>query len=117
MFLIENEVEKGKELNLECLKVAKSLNNIELQIVFQHYLTSFLIIEKKLNEYIKVCEESLELQKSLPKKTFFYYQIINNIINAYIYKGGNNAKVILLIDELYNSYSKILYICIICSIN
>ena len=107
MFLIENEITKGKQLNLECLEIAKNIKDINLQIIFQHYLTSFLVVEKKLNEYIQVCELNLELQKKLPKKNFFYYQTINNIINAYIYKGGYNTKVISLINKLYNSYSKV----------
>ena len=30
--IVETYIEKGKKLNLECLEIAKSLNNIELQI-------------------------------------------------------------------------------------
>lgn len=107
MYLIEKDIKQGEKLNLECLKVAKDLQDVELQIIFSHYLTGFLVEKGKLDEYIDLCEKSLELEKKLLQKSLFYYSTINNLIDAYIYKGSRNKRVMKLIDELYNSYSRI----------
>ena len=52
MYLIEKKVSKGKTLTLDCLEVAKKLNDVELEITFLYYYLDFLILEKKLDEYI-----------------------------------------------------------------
>ncbi|MHB0755608.1 sensor histidine kinase [Polaribacter sp. M15] len=106
MYYIERNIEKGKKLNLDCIEKAKELGDVKLQIIFLHYLTNYLIHEQKLNEYIEVCEKGLELQKQIPEKSFVYYDIIKSLINAYIYKGGYDKEVFILIDELYNSYAR-----------
>jgi two-component sensor histidine kinase len=106
MYFIEKDIKKGKKLNLDCIEIAENLEDVKLQITFLNYLTLYLGNENKLEEYIQVAEKCLELQKKIPEKSFFYYQIIRNLINAYIYKGGYDKKVFTLIDELYNSYAR-----------
>lgn len=107
MYLIEKKVQEGKELVEQSYKTALALNDINLQITFLHYKLGFLIYEKKLKEYIQVCEQSLELEKKLSEKSYFYYASITSLINAYIFKGGYEKKVNILINELYNSYAQI----------
>ncbi|MCI2229297.1 sensor histidine kinase [Polaribacter sp. MSW13] len=106
MYLIEKDIKNGKKLVLECLNTAKELNDKELQIMFLYYLSDFLVEEGKLQEYIDVSEESLELEKELSRKSPFYYSTIEHLIDAYVYKGGNNEKVTLLINEVYNNTSR-----------
>ncbi len=103
MFQIEKNVKKGKEVIAESLDIAKKLNDKELQIIFLYHLTDFLIIEGKLQEYIEVSEKSLALEKELPRHSNYYYSIIENLIDAYAYKGGNNERVIHLINILYTN--------------
>ncbi len=107
MYLIENKTKEGKALAQKCINIARDLNDIELQITFLYYSLPFLITEKKLDEYIKKCQDILELEKKLPEKSAFYYSTITDLINACIFKGGYDEKVLLLMDELYNSYSRI----------
>ncbi|MCG1034877.1 sensor histidine kinase [Polaribacter sargassicola] len=102
MYLIEKDIEKGKALVLKGLETAKKIDDKELQITFLYHLSDFLILERKLQEYIDVSEESLRLEKELPKKSHFYYSTIEHLIDAYVFKGDSNDKVMLLIDELYN---------------
>jgi len=104
MYLIEKKLQKGKELASRSLQIAKDLDDIELQIIFLYYGSDFLVYEKKLNEYIEVCEKSLELEKKLPQRSSFYYPTITNLINAYIFKGGYDKEVNTLINQLYKSY-------------
>ncbi|MDG1396820.1 MAG: sensor histidine kinase [Polaribacter sp.] len=104
MFLIEKKLQKGKELASRSLQIAKDIDDIELQIIFLYYGSDFLVYEKKLNEYIEVCEKSLELEKKLPQRSSFYYPTITNLINAYIFKGGYDKEVNTLINQLYKSY-------------
>jgi two-component sensor histidine kinase len=106
MFLIEKDVKKGKELALECLKISENLEDYELQIYFLSHYADFLVIERNLDENIKINERCLELEEKLSKKSEYHHNTIANLINAYIYKGGHNKRVLALLDELYNSSSK-----------
>jgi two-component sensor histidine kinase len=105
MYQIQQNVEEGKKLCLKSFDTAKELNDKELQIVFLYHLTDFLIIEGKLQEYIDVSEQSLQLERELPTTSSYYHATIEHLVDAYIYKGGNNKKVVSLINELYNNPS------------
>jgi two-component sensor histidine kinase len=93
---------KGKELCLKGIETAKKLKDVQLEIIFLYYLTDFLIIEGKLQEYIDVSEQSLELEKQLPQETSFHLAIIEHLIDAYIYKGGNEERIKTLLNKVYN---------------
>ncbi|MDP5094053.1 MAG: sensor histidine kinase [Polaribacter sp.] len=101
--LIESKLDDGKKLVLDCLAKAKELKDIELQIMFLYHLTDFLVLEGKLQEYINISEESLALENQLQKHTPYYHAILQHLIDAYIFKGGNTEKVLQYIDELYNN--------------
>lgn len=103
MYQIEQNVKKGKELISDCLEIAKKLNDKELQIIFLYHLTDFLILEGNLQEYIDVSEKSLLLENELSNHTNYYYSIIEHLIDAYAYKGGQNDRVIDLINILYKN--------------
>ena len=105
MYQIQQDVENGKKLCLESLETAKRLKDKKLQIVFLYHLSDFLIIEGKLQEYIDVSEESLQLEKELPETSSYYYATIEHLIDAYLYKGGENKRVVSLINELYDNPS------------
>lgn len=112
LYQIQEDVKNGKKLCLESLNKAKKLKDKRLQIMFLYYLSDFLVIEKKLQEYIGISEESLKLENDLPNKSSFYLATIEHLINAYNFKGGHNNRVIELIDIIYsnddrriNSYS------------
>ncbi len=106
MYLIQEDVENGKKLCLESLNKAKELKDIELQIVFMYYLSDFLIIERKLQEYIDISEESLKLEEELSQKSAYYFATIEHLINAYNFKGGHIERVLSLIDIIYKSESR-----------
>ncbi|WP_189663277.1 MULTISPECIES: sensor histidine kinase [unclassified Polaribacter] len=106
MFLIEKDLENAKELVLKSLKISEDLEEIELQIYFLYHYAEVLVLERKLDEFIKTNERCLLLEEKLPKRSAYYYFIVANLINAYIYKGGNNERAVILLDELYNSSSK-----------
>ncbi|QOD60135.1 sensor histidine kinase [Polaribacter haliotis] len=101
MFQIEQDVANGKKLCLESLKKAEEIEDKQLQIILLYHLTDFLILEGKLQEYIDVSEKSLEIENELPEKSPYYYSIIQHLIDAYVYKGDNNSRVVDLLDELY----------------
>ncbi len=102
MFNIEQDL-KGKELCLKGIDTSRKLKDIQLEIVFLYYLTDFLVLERKLQEYIDVSEQSLELEKKLPQKTSFHHAIIEHLIDAYIFKGGNDDRVESLLNEVYDN--------------
>ena len=106
MYQIQEDVTNGKKLCLESLNKAKELKDKKMQIVFMYYLSDFLIIERKLQEYIDVSEESLKLEEELPKKSAYYYATIEHLINAYNFKGGHNERVLNLIDIIYKNETR-----------
>lgn len=115
MFLIENDVKNGKELCLKSLEIARKLNDKNLEIAFLYHLSDFLLLERNLDDYIKVSEQSLEIEKELPRESSYYHAVVEHLIDAYIFKGGNNERVLNLIDILNNDeetkiYTYILYI-------
>ena len=56
MLQIQENVIEGKKLCLKGLQTAKEINDKELQIIFLYHLTDFLILERKLQEYIDISE-------------------------------------------------------------
>lgn len=102
LYIIQEEIEKGKKICLENFDEAEKLGDKELMIMSLYYLCDFLVLENKLNEYIENCEKSLELEKELKKHSPYYIGTLVHIIDAYIYKGGEDEKVKLLLRELYN---------------
>ena len=103
MHLIQKNIAKGKKLCMDNLELAKKLNNKELQITFLYHLSDFLMQEKNLDGYIKVCEEALDLEVELTFKSNYHVGIIEHLIDAYIFKGGYDMRVKELLDELFNN--------------
>ncbi|APZ46002.1 hypothetical protein BW723_06705 [Polaribacter reichenbachii] len=101
MYQIQGDVENGKKLCLDGLQKSEELEDKELQIIFLYYLSDFLILEGKLQEYIDVCKKSLLLENQLQHTSSYYFSTIENLINAYVYKRGHNDEVIELINILY----------------
>jgi two-component sensor histidine kinase len=104
MYLIQKDP-KGKELCEEALETARKLKDIELEIIFLYHLSDFLVIERKLDEYIAVSEKGLELEKKLSTPSLYYHSIIEHLIDAYIFKGGNDERVKTLLNEIYSDSS------------
>ncbi|SDS44814.1 Two-component sensor histidine kinase, contains HisKA and HATPase domains [Polaribacter sp. KT25b] len=102
MYNIKQDL-KGKELCLKSIEAARKLKDIKLEIIFLYYLTDFLVQEDKLQEYIDVSEQSLELEKKLPEQTAFHHAILEHLVDAYIYKGGNHLRIRDLLDEIYDN--------------
>ena len=109
MYLIEKEVKKGKSLSLKSLENARELKDKYLEIAFLYHLSDFLLLERNLDEYIKVSEETLEIENELPKKSPYYHAVVEHLIDAYIFKGGNYERIIHLIDILYADADTRLY--------
>ena len=103
LYQIQNDVEKGKSLCLESLEKSKQLNDNELVIAFLYHLCDFYIIEGKLDEYIKTSEESLSIEKQLTHKSSYYTGTLIHLVDAYVYKGGNNKRVEELLGKIYKN--------------
>jgi len=103
LFQISNEIEKGIALCFKGIEIAENLHDTKLKSILLYHLTDFLLIEGKLDEYIKVSEESLQLENTLDKKSFYYNLIIQHLLDAYIYKGGYNNRIIELLNEIFDN--------------
>ena len=100
MYMIQQDI-KGKELCLKSIETARKLKDISLEIVFLYHLTDFLVNERKLQEYIDISEQGLKLESKLPKKSNYYFATVQHLVDAYIYKQGNDERVKTLLNELY----------------
>ncbi|WP_347173313.1 sensor histidine kinase [Polaribacter uvawellassae] len=102
LYTIERDLSNGKKLALENLKNSRELQDTELIIASLYHLNDFVIIEGKLQEYIDICEEGLELEKTLPNTSNYYYGTVAHALDAYIYKGGHEKRVEELLNILYS---------------
>jgi hypothetical protein len=109
MFLIQKDIKNGKALCLKSLETARKLNDKNLEIAFLYHLSDFLLLERNLDDYIKVSEQSLEIEKELPKESVYYDAVVEHLIDAYIFKGGMNERVLNLIDILNNDEKTKIY--------
>ncbi|MCX7551884.1 sensor histidine kinase [Xanthomarina sp. F2636L] len=103
LHLIQEEIENGKEIIFRNIEIAKKFNDKTLLIKSLYHLSDFLIKEGKLQKYIDVCEEALEIENQLEQNTEYHYDILLHLIDAYIYKGGHENRVEELLNELYNN--------------
>ena len=102
LYQIQKNIVKGKELCLKGLDEAKKNNNERHQIILLNHLADYLLLERNLDEYIKVSEQSYNLEIKRAIKTIYFRDNVSNLIDAYIYKGSNHEKVNELLSVLYN---------------
>ncbi len=99
---INRNIEEGEQLYYENQKIANHLKDTNLLIVSNYYRSDLLLARGELEEYIKVCEENISLEHKLKTKTNFYYANLCHLIDALIYKGGQEERILKLLEEVYN---------------
>ncbi|PCI11276.1 MAG: hypothetical protein COB73_02230 [Flavobacteriaceae bacterium] len=102
LYLIENKVKEGKDLCLSNLEKSIQLKDDVLKIMSLYYLCDFILLEGDLGGYIKICEEISEIESKRQFKTSYYLGNLIHTLDAYIYKGGQDEKILKLLQELYN---------------
>jgi len=103
MYYIERDLEKGKLILENNLALARSLGHIELEIASLYYLADYLVLDGNLESFIKMGEQTLALEKKLKKRSPYYLATIQHLLNGYIFKEGEDERVLTLLDELYDS--------------
>jgi len=93
LFLIEKNIKDGKSLCLDGLESATNLNDNTLRIIFLNLLCDFLILERNLDGYIENSELSLSLESESEEKSPYYIQTLEKLVDAYLFKGGNDKRV------------------------
>ncbi len=100
---IGKNVEKGLEITQRMLDQSYAINDTSLIVLSNYFKMEFLIPQGKIDEYIALAEESLELEELSQKESEFTYSLTSNLIDGYIYKGVEKEKVWLLLKNLYYS--------------
>lgn len=100
---IQGNVEVGKALCLKNEQTARAMNDTSMIILSLYHLSDFLLHEGKLDEYIEISEESYNLDKLQTVKSSYYTGTLSHLIDALIYKGGSNEKVIALLEEMHDT--------------
>jgi two-component system, sensor histidine kinase PdtaS len=103
LYVIQEDLVNGKKLCLENLKKATDLDDKVLIITFLYHLCDFYLLEQNLLKYIETCEQSLEIEKTLKVKSYYYIGTVIHLVDAYINKGGENDKINHLLEELYHN--------------
>jgi len=103
LFLIENNFEEGKKLTLDGLSLAEGFQDKTLQIIYLNHLCDFLVEERDLDGYIEKAEESLALESNSTKKSPYYIQTLEKLIDAYLFKGASETRVNELLSIIYNN--------------
>ncbi|GAK90002.1 sensory transduction histidine kinase [Nonlabens ulvanivorans] len=104
MYLIQGNLDQGKEIIQKNLEIARAFDDKELSVISFYLLSDFLVKEGKLQEYIDVCEKSLVIESELPEHTDYHYAILLHLIDAYIFKKGNDKRVLTLLNEVHDNY-------------
>lgn len=102
IYVIQNKVEIGKVHCQKTYDIGVELNDKLIQITSLYHFCDFLVAERKLDEFIKQSEAVRELELGLNEPTPYKAKNMVHLIDAYIFKGGNNKKVSELLNELYN---------------
>ena len=100
LFGIENNVEQGLALCAQMLESAAQIKDTNLMIASYYFKSGFLVSTGNLEEYIADAEKCYELDKALINGSAFMPAIIQNLLDAYIYKGVNKSRVLELINDL-----------------
>lgn len=102
MKVIERNPE-GLALSEKSEKEALALGDTNLIILTLYNRCDLLIFKGKLDEYIQVSRQCYELDKARKKKSYLYFANIVHLIDALVYKGGEDEFVLELLEEFYNS--------------
>jgi two-component system, sensor histidine kinase PdtaS len=103
LYLIQGDVAKSKKLCRNGLKNAVQLKDTNLILTTKYYLSNVLMAENRLDEYIKNCKESLEIENKLSIESPYYESTIHNLVDALIYKNNFNPTEIFDLLKLLRS--------------
>ncbi|WP_298419368.1 sensor histidine kinase [uncultured Kordia sp.] len=96
--------EKGKNICIQNLELARKIGDKEIQALYLSYLCDIhSSIDRDINAFITAGEESIAIEKSLPVKTVLFESTIEKLIDGYLFIGNKNEEALKLLEELYNS--------------
>lgn len=98
---IQGDFSKSKELCSQDEAQARLINDTNQIIGTLFHLSACYLEEKDLEGYISVNEKSHQLDLEFNKQSNYYPSVLQNLINAYSFKGGHEEKVWELLSELY----------------
>ncbi len=102
MKIIERDT-NGILLNEKSEREALALKDTNLIILTKYNRCEFLIFTNELDEYVQVSKYCYQLDSMRSNKSPLYYGNLTHLIDALIYKGGEDEFVIKLLKEFYNS--------------
>jgi len=103
LYQIQIEDEKGFELTIKNEQLARQLNDSDLIILSLYQRSEFLLRKGNLDQYIEVSEESYRLDELMQTQSTLRDATISHLIDAYIYKGGNENRIKELLKKLDES--------------
>lgn len=103
LYLIQQDIENGMELAKKNEQLARKINDTDLVILSLYQQSDFLVSLGDIDEYIAVSEKSLELDELKKVKSSMYRSTISHLIDAYIFKRGNEERVKELLLKLDQS--------------
>jgi|GEM_PF-1374094 len=99
---IQGDLEGGKQLCFDTEELARDADDTLLLIAAKYHLADFLMSERDLMGFIQVNEENYALDKTLGYESNYYIGSVMHLINAYIFKGGEDEdRIWELFEELY----------------
>jgi len=104
--LIEQNISEGNELGKALFDQAQEIHDTTLMIRINNLTNDFNVYEGKLEEFISKAEYSYDLDKMLAERTDHYSYTMTQLINALIFKGNNDDRVLRLLRE-FASYPDI----------
>lgn len=103
MEIIKEEIELGVKLSNENMNIATELMDTNLMVMSDFYYSDFLIQQKDLEGYIDLARKNIELSLKAKELPEYYYEHQFHLIDALMYKKGNDNAVLLILDNLYDN--------------
>ena len=100
--LIQGNTSEGMQKSIIDQRIATQFRDTFLILMTKFYYSNFLVETNQLDEYIKITQESIDLEAEKPDKSEFYASNIGNLVDALIYKG--NFDIEYIEDLLFSLY-------------
>jgi two-component sensor histidine kinase len=99
---IQKDIDNGLKLCKTNIQIAKQIGDREMEMAFSYHLLEFVMAIGDLEGYIEICEKSLEIEQSLKSPTDYYLVFLYKALEAYIYKGNSEERILDLFDSIRN---------------
>jgi len=100
---IQRDAKKGLATCEPYIQLAQKLQDTSLYIMMNYYKCEFYVNQGKLQPFIDLSEECLQLDLVQKTKSDFFNRTLMHLVDAYAYEGKHPTRALKLLDMLSES--------------